>query len=209
MIFALDSAGKETLLGFLKDGSIHETMLPDRDGLLRRFYAMLNDINATPQQITAIALGAGPGSFTGLRVGFAFAHGLARGLDVPLWPVPSFEVLAQNVLPNSDTVTVLAQARKERWFAQSFGKEEKARVVTDAISLAQWLPEKGLICGPGCDTLPAELKVKLKARIPQDKALHRPHARSLIDLARKAWTDREPLKIGQVLPEYGLEFGAS
>lgn len=209
MIFCIDSSGRETLIGILHNGLVYDTMLPDRDGLLDGFYSTLEKAGAVPADIAAIAIGEGPGSFTGLRVGFAFSHGLARGLDIPLWPVPSFEVLAHNLLPNCDTVAVLVQARKERWFAQTFGKAQKPRVVVDATELAQWLPESALICGPGCLTLPDELKAQLERRIPQDSALHRPHAKVLIQLAQERWQGRERLKISEVLPDYGLEFGAA
>jgi tRNA threonylcarbamoyl adenosine modification protein YeaZ len=209
MIFCLDTSGRETLLGLAKDQRVRELMLTDRDRLLSCFYELLDSMGAAPAEIAAIAIGKGPGSFTGLRVGFAFAHGLARGLDVPLWPVPSFDVLAHKVLPTSDTVTVLAQARKERWFAQCYGKTEKARVVLDAKELAQWLPLSGAICGPGCRSLPDELKVRLEDRIPAEEILHRPQADALIDLARTTWQHRERLAIGDVLPDYGLEFGAA
>lgn len=128
---------------------------------------------------------------------------------MPLWPVPSFDVLAHKVLPNSDTVTVLVQARKERWFAQSFGKTVKDRVVLDATELAQWLPLSGTICGPGCKTLPDELQAHLQDRIPADETLHRPQADALIELATTTWRNRERLAISDVLPDYGLEFGAA
>jgi len=209
MIFCIDSSGRETLLGLSQDGLVIDTMLPDRDRLLDGFCSMLDSVGAAQADIAAIAIGEGPGSFTGLRVGFAFAHGLARGLDIPLWPVSSFEVLAHNLLPNCDTVAVLVQARKERWFAQTFGSTQKERVILDAKELAQWLPESCLICGPGCATLPDELKAQLEARIPADGALHRPHAKVLLQLAQNRWQGRERLNISDVLPDYGLEFGAA
>ncbi|MCB1060130.1 MAG: tRNA (adenosine(37)-N6)-threonylcarbamoyltransferase complex dimerization subunit type 1 TsaB [Calditrichaeota bacterium] len=209
MIFCLDSSGRETLLGLAKDQQVREIMLKDRDSLKSSFLELLDSMGAAPAEIAAIAIGQGPGSFTGLRVGFAFAHGLARGLDVPLWPVPSFDVLAHKVLPISDTVTVLVQARKERWFAQSYGEDAKARVVLDASELAQWLPLGGVLCGPGCKSLPEELQAKLEDRIPADERLHRPQADTLIELAQTTWTNRERLAISDVLPDYGLEFGAA
>ena len=190
MILCIDSSGRETLLGLAHDGIVYDTMLPDRDGLSSRLCSMLESVGAAQAEIAAIAIGEGPGSFTGLRVGFAFAHGLARALDIPLWPVPSFEVLAHNLLPNCDTVAVLVQARKERWFAQTFGSIVKDRVILDAQELAQWLPKSCMICGPGCATLPAELRAQLEGRIPEGDALHRPHAKVLIQLAQNRWQGR-------------------
>lgn len=209
MIFCIESSGRETLIAVSRDGHIHDAMLPDRDGLQRRFLSLLGDINASPAEIAAIAIGSGPGSFTGLRVGFAFAHGLARGLDIPLWPVPSFELLAHNLLPNHDTVAVLVQARKERWFAEIFGRNPQERKILDANELAQWLPQNCAVCGPGCESLPEEVKALLKSRIPAKESAHKPQAKLLIELAESRWKNRERLNISDVLPDYGLEFGAA
>lgn len=209
MILALETSGKESLIGLAKDTLIRDCMLPDRDRLSDRFLSLLSDMQASQAEIAAIAIGAGPGSFTGLRVGFAFAHGLARGLDVPVWLVPSFEVLAHNLLPNHHTVTVLVQARKERWFVESFGRQARERTIAAPDNLAELLPPDSVLCGAGCATLPQGLHERLSARIATDADAHRPHTATLIRLAQARWQHREPLPLAQVLPDYGLEFGTT
>lgn len=49
---------------------------------------------ASPQNVSAIACGAGPGSFTGLRVGLAVCKGLALVVDAPFVAIPSLDALA-------------------------------------------------------------------------------------------------------------------
>ena len=49
----------------------------------------LDNANKTLDDIDAIAISIGPGSFTGLRVGLGFAKGLAYSRSLPIVPVPS------------------------------------------------------------------------------------------------------------------------
>jgi len=58
-------------------------------GALEKFLA---DNGATFRDLTAIGVVVGPGSFTGIRLGIAYAKGLAIGLDIPVVPVNAFEI---------------------------------------------------------------------------------------------------------------------
>lgn len=86
-------------------------LLPALDGLLR-------DADLKPQAVEAVAVGTGPGSYTGLRVGCATALGLARGTGAALRAVPSTEALVWSALEPGREAGVLIDARAgELYFA--------------------------------------------------------------------------------------------
>jgi tRNA threonylcarbamoyladenosine biosynthesis protein TsaB len=52
---------------------------------------VLSGAGATPDQLTAVVMGVGPGPFTGLRVGMAAVAAVSWGRSIPLWPVVSMD----------------------------------------------------------------------------------------------------------------------
>lgn len=72
------------------------------------------------QSLRAIVLGQGPGSFTGLRIGFSFAKGLAFSRRCSLTLVPSFAAAAREFTAKADVIFVARDARREEVFWQEF-----------------------------------------------------------------------------------------
>jgi tRNA threonylcarbamoyladenosine biosynthesis protein TsaB len=64
--------------------------------------------------VDAIAVSAGPGSFTGLRIGSATAKGLGLALDKPIVSVPTVDALAYNLWGSPDVVCPLMDARRQQ-----------------------------------------------------------------------------------------------
>jgi tRNA threonylcarbamoyladenosine biosynthesis protein TsaB len=153
-------------------------------------------------QLDRVAVGAGPGSFTGLRVGIAIAQGLSEGLDVPLVGVPSLFAMALAVpaeLPGCRCV--LVDARKGELFAAAYdpdGRERmEVRLVASVSELTPLLHEPGepLFIGNGTAALPA-------LRVYRSAATDLPHARWIAAAAIGA------VPVPSVRPLYVRDAGA-
>jgi tRNA threonylcarbamoyladenosine biosynthesis protein TsaB len=94
LILAFDTATDVATSALVSDGEIlgerasrAVTLLEDVDALLRQAGMHTRDVEA-------LAVGIGPGSFTGVRIGLATARGLALALDVPVAGVSTLDALA-------------------------------------------------------------------------------------------------------------------
>ena len=81
------------------DGSNHARLLP------RYIEELLSFAREEGLSIDAVALSEGPGSYTGLRIGASTAKGLCYGLNIPLIPVPTLEVLCEAAKKNLSSVS--------------------------------------------------------------------------------------------------------
>lgn len=117
------------------EGSNHARLLPL---YIEELLAYAREQGLT---IEAVALSEGPGSYTGLRIGASTAKGLCYGLNVPLIPVPTLEVLCEAVrkrLAMSDeqlaVMIPMIDARRMEVYTNIDG-ETKAVVVENEDSL--------------------------------------------------------------------------
>jgi tRNA threonylcarbamoyladenosine biosynthesis protein TsaB len=80
--------------------------------------SLLEAAGTTLDALAALVVPAGPGSFTGLRVGASMALGLARARTIPLHAVPTLEaVAAAYASPQAERVCAVLDARRGRWYA--------------------------------------------------------------------------------------------
>lgn len=84
-----------------------QTLLPMVDEISRMIELDLHTLDA-------IAVAAGPGSFTGLRIGSATAKGLGLALQIPLIHIPTLEGLAYNLYGVSELVCPIMDARRKQ-----------------------------------------------------------------------------------------------
>lgn len=76
--------------------------------LLPLIQSLLNEAKITLQEINAIAFGFGPGSFMGVRLATGMAQGLAFGLQIPVIPISTLQIIAQTAHEKSGEQKILA-----------------------------------------------------------------------------------------------------
>ena len=91
MIFVINTSGAG--LEFVLDGH-HKTVAAEKQSVALPAAAesFLSECNATWADISAIGVVVGPGSFTGIRMGIAYAKGLALGLNIPVVGISAFDL---------------------------------------------------------------------------------------------------------------------
>ena len=94
LILAFDTATDRATSALVGDGELLGERVSRASTLLADIDALVRQGGAHPRDITALAVGIGPGSFTGIRIGLAAARGLALALDIPAAGVSTLDALA-------------------------------------------------------------------------------------------------------------------
>lgn len=96
---------------------------------------MLNENDTIPSELSAIAVGSGPGSYTGLRIGMAFASGFSFASGIPLVPVGTLENIAYQLFESeqdADLAVAVVHARKEEYFIGVWSRSENTPCIGPA-----------------------------------------------------------------------------
>ena len=156
LILAFETSAKAASVA-LHDGqkllaeSYQNTGLTHSQTLMVMAEDMLKQCGYRAQDVTAVAVAAGPGSFTGVRIGVAAAKGLAWGLETPCYGVSTLEAMAKNFGLYDGIVCACMDARRNQVYNALFRAEngEFSRLTEDrAISLADLGEELAGLEGP-------------------------------------------------------------
>ena len=94
LVLAFDTATDKATSALVRDGEVLGERVSRAVTLLEDIDALLRQGGARPTDLDALAVGIGPGSFTGVRIGLAAARGLAFSLDLPVAGVSTLAALA-------------------------------------------------------------------------------------------------------------------
>ncbi|HEY5996894.1 MAG TPA: tRNA (adenosine(37)-N6)-threonylcarbamoyltransferase complex dimerization subunit type 1 TsaB [Candidatus Deferrimicrobiaceae bacterium] len=176
MILAIESATPCGSVALVSDGAVAAcAALPAGRQASETFLAAVERLLASsgsdPAKITHVAVSAGPGSFTGLRVGMAAAKGFCFGWGVPIVPVPTLHALALRFPVDGAVVCPVLDARKKEVYAAVFrwGQGDCARLSEDMAIAPEALPSRlppgnVFFCGEGASSFGALFRERLGGR---------------------------------------------
>lgn len=200
LTLALDAAASIGTVAVLRDGVLvaERTVEMRSDAEERYFPAVLDTLReagAGVRDLSRVVCGAGPGSFTSLRVCGAIAKGIALGADLPLFAVPSLALIVASSpecsTPDSRWLATLDALRGDRYVAL---------VIVGAGGVLTRVEALGLVPVAG---LPALAQAHAARTVGPDVATRSfPHASGLVRcLALLA--DTAPVDLASWEPVYG------
>lgn len=140
-----------------------QTLLPMLDEIVR-----MTELNL--ETVDAIAVSAGPGSFTGLRIGSATGKGLGLALKKPLISVPTVDAMAYNLYGNACWVCPVMDARRNQVYTGIYDNRDgfsiiKEQCTMDILELAEELNlagQKVIFLGDGVPVYKKQLQEKIR-----------------------------------------------
>ncbi len=162
-ILALDSSGLVASVAIVtEDAMLAEYTVNYKKTHSQTILPMLNEIvgmvEVNMDEIDAIAVAAGPGSFTGLRIGSATAKGLGLALNKPVIAVPTLEGLAYNLYGTERLVCPIMDARRNQVYTGLYEfvgnqlqviKEQTAMAIDELIEEINELGKEIIFLGDG------------------------------------------------------------
>lgn len=224
LILSLETGTEICSVGLARDGQLL-ALRENNDGrnharLLGVYIQeLLEEMDVKPDELDAVAVGMGPGSYTGLRVGVSMAKGLCYGLSIPLIAVNSLQALAQVALEDFDAgildlesldgavLCPMIDARRMEVYTQRFDRElnplsEIEAVVLAETTFAEILPEKQVVVfGDGAAKVKTVVSDKNLTEIPVLAS-----ARGMAALAEKAFQKEDFADTAYFEPYYLKDF---
>ncbi len=151
ILLFLDTSGPSAGVALMEDGVVRyeamtvnafthsQSILPMTEEAFRRTGLSLEGVDY-------LAVTAGPGSFTGVRIGVSTVKGLAHALNKPCVAVDALEAMAAGVQPFSGVICPIQDARAGQVYGAAFQGETLARLLPDQpLKLEEFLDQAGAL----------------------------------------------------------------
>jgi tRNA threonylcarbamoyladenosine biosynthesis protein TsaB len=213
-LLAIETATEACSVAVWVDGEVRERfeVAPRRHAELTLPWAeqLLADSGVAKSQLDAIAVGRGPGAFTGVRLAIALAQGIALALDRPLLPVSTLAALAMRVESGTDGERIIAaiDARMGEVYLGAFAREggglvalgEEVVVKPDAALVPDGDRWHGV--GTGFAAADGALPARLHGRLASIDAMALPHAADVAGLGALMFARGAAIAPERVEPAY-------
>ncbi|MCG8577561.1 MAG: tRNA (adenosine(37)-N6)-threonylcarbamoyltransferase complex dimerization subunit type 1 TsaB [Flavobacteriales bacterium] len=164
LILNIETATKVCSVSVTKDGDelavkdFHSENFTHSENLNLFIQELFNQLEYTLNDLDAIAVSSGPGSYTGLRIGTSSAKGLCYGLNIPLIAIDSLKSLAARINEEEvDLICPMFDARRMEVYCAIYQKdlsvfqEVEAKVIDETSFLDLLEEHKILFIGPGSE----------------------------------------------------------
>ena len=174
----------------------------------------LNLLRENKEGLDAVSVSAGPGSYTGLRIGMSLAKGLAFGLDIPLISISSLEILAVRAIfsypefTGNELIVPMIDARRMEVYTSVFDSglnklldempmilnEESFKEIDDSVTV--------IVIGDGSE----KFKVLFNRANVIWLGKYTSHAKYMVTLSEKYYREQKFSDVAYSIPNYLKEY---
>lgn len=219
-ILALDTATPACSVALWQDGNIiaNQRLVEQQHSqyILPMIEQLLAESQLSLSQLDALAVGQGPGSFTGVRMAVSVAQGLAFGANLPVLPISTLAILAEQVYQltgHSRVLTAIDARMNELYWAvyqkdvqqqwQCYQTEQVIAAEQIEQQVARWPTDyqqaTWATAGTGWQVVPQLLNQQLTL---VNSSVIYPYAEFILPLAVTAWQQQLQISAQQLQPSY-------
>ncbi len=217
-ILALDTSATPVSCALLKDGRLlascySHTGQTHSQILLPMVEQMLKTANILASSLDAIAVNAGPGSFTGVRIGVATVKGIAFADDIPCVSVSTLESMSENFagLPGNSVIACVMDARCEQVYTALFRldngvvtrlTEDEAISIADLETKLKSIENSIILVGDGAELCYNKLSGSVDKLTLAPVSLRYQNAVGTAMVAERRLTAGDSISATELLPTY-------